>query len=365
MQHGQTREPEPPGDIPVRPSSPRASGSVDRRRGPQPGPGARLLDVARAAGVSQQTVSNVLNGRTGFSDETRRRVLAAATELDYSPNRAAQRLRSRRSQQIGLHLPAEQLTVRNTFSISFLRAATEAAEVAGQQLVVSTTPLDERSVKALVRSGVDGFLMCNVGEEDARPAVFAELGVPFALMGRLDPTLPQSCVDIDNVAAMAAVVDHLVERGHRRIGYVGYAAGRYWDAERLAGTLGRLRAHGLEILDDWLVTGATDTISAQVSARLRDGNLPDAVICSSDSLAILVHGAIGGAGLQPGLDVALTGFDGLTLPVDLDPPLTSVRLPVEAAATAVLELLLRQIEGEAAPTEGLVIPIDLAIGGTT
>jgi DNA-binding LacI/PurR family transcriptional regulator len=334
-------------------------------RGPQRGAGARLVDVARVAGVSPQTVSNVMGDRTGFTEETRKRVLAAAAELGYSPNRAAQRLRTRRSRQLGLHLPADQLTVRNTFSISFLRAATEAAEAAEHQLVVFTTPLEERAIKALVRSGVDGFILCNVSQHDGRPRLFTEMGLPFALMGRLDPSVPQSCVDIDNVAAMATVVDHLVARGCRTFGYVGYAGTEYWEHDRLTGTRAGLRHHGLELAEKWTVTGLPAVVGGLIGPRLLAGDTPDAVICGSDSLAVLVHGAAVRAGLEPGRDVALTGFDGLPLPVDLEPPLTSVRLPIEEAAAAVIDLLVRQIEGAAAPDRGLILPTSLKLGGTT
>lgn len=339
--------------------------STGKGRNHRPRPaGARLRDVALAAGVSQQTVSNVLGGRTGFTEETRRRVLAAAKELDYSPNRAAQRLRSSRSRQIGLHLPADQLTVRNTFSISFMRAVTGAAEAAGQQLVVFTHPLGGRSATPLLRAGVDGFVLCNVAEGDPRPHVLAEMGLPFALMGRLDPSLPQSCVDIDNTAAMIPLVDHLVAQRHRRFAYVGYDSSDYWEVDRLAGTVGRLRHHGLEIPEHWLVRGTTDTIGTLIESHLLAEDRPDAVICASDSLAIQAHGALNRADLRPGKDVALTGFDGLPLPIDLDPPLTSVRIPIDAVAASVIDLLVRQIEGETPPAQGLILPTDLALGGS-
>lgn len=339
-----------------------ASGRGNRSR--SRATGARLSDVASAAGVSQQTVSNVLNGRTGFTEETRRRVLAAARELDYSPNRAAQRLRSSRSRQLGLHLPADQLTVSNTFSISFLRAVIAAAEAAEQQLVVLTHPLGDRSATPLLRAGVDGFVLCNVAEGDPRPRALADMGLPFALMGRLEPTLPQCCVDIDNAAAMVPVVDHLVTQGHRRFAYVGYEGVQHWEVGRLTGTVDRLRHHGYELPDDWLVRGTPDTIAEPVRTHLLTGSPPDAVICASDSLAIRVHGALTNAGLRPGKDVALTGFDGLPLPIDLDPPLTSVRIPVEAIATSVIDLLIQQIEGEPAPPRGFIVPTELVVRGS-
>ncbi len=334
--------------------------------GPRRGRKARLADVALAAGVSQQTVSNVMGGRTGFTEATRLRVLEAAAELDYAPNRAAQRLRTHRSHQLGLHLPGRWLSVREPFAISFLRAATESAERAGQQLVVFTTPLQEQSVRDLVRSGVDGFVLCNVGDDDPRPKVFTELGVPFAIMGRLDSGLPQNCVDIDNAGSMGLVVDHLVERGRRKIAYVGYDSAFHADVERLEGARERLAHHGLSLPRRRVLTATADTAAERVTRRIlsRPG-VADAIICASDTLAVRVHGAMTKMGLKPGDDMALTGFDGFPLPFDLDPPLTSLRVPIDEATTAVIDLLLKRIDGLPLPVRGLIIPTELAVGGTS
>lgn len=324
-----------------------------------------MVDVAREAGVSAQTVSNVLGGRTGFTEETRQRVLVAASQLNYRPNRAAQGLRSHRSRQIGLHLPAAWISVREPFVISFFRATAEAAERAGQQLVVFANALEEESVRHLVRSGVDGFLLCGVGEDDPRPRIFTDLKVPFAIMGRLDPNLPQNSVDIDNVRAMAMVVDHLAERGHRRLAYVGYPNRFFAEEERLKGTLARVQTLGLELPPQWILRTDLDSVGDTVRDQLLSGERPDAVICSSDTIAVTVHAALTKAGLRPGRDVALTGFDAFQLPFDVEPRLTSVRMPIDEAATELLDLLLSLIEGERSTHQRLIVPTSLDLGGTT
>ncbi len=345
-------------------SSSERSGRGGARRGPAPGPGPTLADVARAAGVSPQTVSNVLGDRTGFTPQTRERVLQAVRDLNYAPNRNAQRLRSHRSGQIGLHLPGRWLSIREPFAISFLRSATEAAERAGQQLVVFTTPLDRESVAGLVRSGVDGFVLCNVGEEDPRPHIFSELGIPFALMGRVDPHLPQNSVDIDNAAAIGLAVDHLVETGRERFAYVGFDTDFYADHDRLAGASQRLRHHGFTLApEDTLITNV-DNVTDAVRALL-DRDQPDAIICAGDTLAIRVLDLLKKRGLTPGAEVALTGFDGLPLAFDLDPPLTTVRIPIDAATEEMTQLLLSRIAGAPEPEHGSIVAADLVIGGTT
>jgi DNA-binding LacI/PurR family transcriptional regulator len=325
----------------------------------------RIVDVAREAGVSAQTVSNVVNEREGYSEETRQRVLAAIERTGYRPNRAARNLRTRRSGQIGFHLPARHLNVRNSFSVNFLRAVIDAAERAGHQLVVFTHAIDAGTSSAgFVSSGVDGYILCNVDPGDLRPRLLVDAGIPFAVMGRIEPPLPQSWVDIDNAAAMAAVVDRLVGNGHRLFAYVGYDEPEYWNRDRLDGTEKRLAQHGLHIPERWLLKVDLETIRAEVSRRLLGGDRPEAVICGSDSLALVVHSLASQSGLTPGADIAITGFDALPLPIDIDPPLTSVAIPLTAAAEAIVRLVIGQIEGHPPPDHGIVLPTRLAIGGS-
>jgi len=232
-------------------------------------------------------------------------------------------------------------------------------------LVVFTHPVDDvLGDGALTTTGMDGFVLYVVDPADPRPRALADAGIPFALLGRTEPTVAQSWVDIDNAAAMADVVDHLVSLGHRTFGYVGYDEPEYWNRERLDGTRARLADHGLEIPERWLLMGSLTSTRTEVPGHLLGADRPSAVICASDSLAVVVHGAATHAGLTPGRDIAVTGFDALPLPIEVDPPLTSVALPIEAAADAVVRLVVAQIEGQPAPERGTILPTHLVIGGS-
>lgn len=333
-------------------------------QGARPRAKVRIGDVARDAGVSAQTVSNVLNDRGRFAAETRDRVLAAVERTGYRPNRAARQLRTQRSHLLGVHVPAAHLSPRNTFSISFLREVIAAADRVDHQLVVFTMSMDdEHLAEGLAATGVDGFLLYNVGTADPRPQVFARLGVPFAVFGRLPPGQAPSWVDIDNAQAMHAVVDHLVARGHRTFGFVGYDDPEYWNHERLSGARARLAAHGLAFGEQWFVLGDFEQVEAAADRLLGPGR-PDAIICSSDSLATVVHMLAVGRGLVPGVDVAITGFDGLPLPVELHPGLTSVVLPVAEVAAMLLQIVIGQVEGGPPPVSGRIVPTGLHIGGS-
>ncbi len=323
----------------------------------------RIVDVAREAGVSPMTVSNVVNERPLVAEETRRRVLAAIERTGYRPHRAAVSLRTRRSLQLGLHVPRQHLSAVNAFSVTFMAAVIESAERHGRQLVVLTHTLEGDGLdRTLTTTGVDGFVLFNVDPVDPRPRALADAGIPFAVFGRTAPDLPQTWVDIDNAAAMADVARHLLVRGHRRVAYVGFDEPEYWNAERLRGARETLAAGGVDIPPQWLL--AVDAASAPraVADQLLDGDRPDAIICASDSLALVVLAQAARLGIRVGADVAVTGFDALPLPVVVEPVLTSVEMPLTAAADACVRTVIALAEGEPGPREGAILPTRLRLG---
>jgi DNA-binding LacI/PurR family transcriptional regulator len=325
---------------------------------------ARVGDVARAAGVSAQTVSNVMNGRGRFTEETRQRVLAAAERLDYVPNRSARNLRLQRSKQLGIHMSGQDLDVRNPFTINFLRALIQAGEALDHQIVVFTHHRDTPPVpRDFTGRGVDGFVLCNCGPDDPRPAILSELGIPFALMGRTASHLPQTWVDIDNVAAMGQLVDYLVDKGHRTFGYVGYSDDSYWTIDRLAGVRKRLAHHGLALREsDIVLTGSLDRVAPGVRRMLARKRRPSAVIHGSDSLAVQTYEAAEQLGLVVGRDIALAGFDAVDQPAPLDPLLTSVRLPVHEGAERVVARVVEEIENGPTGKPGALMETGISVG---
>jgi DNA-binding LacI/PurR family transcriptional regulator len=243
-----------------------------------------INDVARLANVSRQTVSNVLNNRTGYSEDTRNRVLRAIEELDYQPHRAARSLRSQRTMQLGYHMPGEQLAAENAFVLGFIQALVRAAAHRGHHVLVFTERDDELEVfrELVAIRGVDGFVLSGSRIDDARARFLHQAGVPFAMFGRTAPGLPQTWVDTDGVAATAAVVDYLAERGHEAFAYVGYEAKNYWDVERLEGFRKGLADNGLRVPESAIVQGATlETARAGVLRLLARKRRPTAIVTGS------------------------------------------------------------------------------------
>lgn len=327
----------------------------------------RIGDVAKVAGVSPQTVSNVVNNRGGFTQATRRRVLAAVAQTGYRPNRAARQLRTNRTRQIGFSLEGSNLDARNLFTISLLKETVDAARPSGHRVSVFTCePGDVEAFEHIARAGeVDAFVFANTTPGDFRTSVLSALGIPFVAMGRTTPHEPQTWIDIDNRAAMASLVDYLAAKGHTRFAYVGYPGLQHWNVERLDGVRTRLGNHDLVLADDRILLGSYERVAEAIDPILTEpvGRRPTAFITSSDTMAVLVTRRAQALHLTVGRDVAVTGFDGGLLDWIVDPSLTTVRIPVKKVAQAIIARMLRELEG---PTSdpGELIPTELVVGGS-
>jgi DNA-binding LacI/PurR family transcriptional regulator len=326
-----------------------------------------INDVARLAQVSRQTVSNVLNNRTGYSEETRNRVLRAIEELDYQPHRAARSLRSQRTMQLGYHMRGEEMAAENAFVLGFIQALVRAAADRGHHVLVFTEVDDELEVfrELVAIRGVDGFILSGSRVDDPRARYLQEAGVPFAMFGRLAPDLPQAWVDTDGVAATGSAVDYLVERGHEAFAYVGYEAVNYWDVERLEGFRKGLADHGIRVAERSIIQGRTlEAVHGDVLRLLGRKRRPTAIVTSSDVLAAVVVNAAKSLGLRLGEDVAVTGFDGGFVQRLTEPVLTSVRIPVDRIAAELIGRCLREIDEGPTNAGGLVVPTEIARGGS-
>ncbi|TDC75810.1 LacI family transcriptional regulator [Micromonospora sp. KC606] len=358
--------------------APQPDGAVRRDHTPQvsaanrpnarPRKRATMADVARLAGVSQTTVSFVINERpgSGIPEETRQRVLSAVRDLGFQPNRQARNLRTRRTHQLGFHISGEQLDFHNVFAVSFLQPLLREAERRGYHLLVFTAGDDvvERLAELVAGHSVDGFVITDSSIDDPRVRYLAGAGMPFASFGRTETSLPQSWVDVDNAAGIGAMVDHLVAKGHERIAYVGPSRSGYWFTERLEGFRARMKRHGLAVPPSWLVRADAGQAEAAVWRLLRARRRPTAVVTAGDALAVEAIRSVRAAGLEVGRDVAVTGFDGGPLQWLTDPPLTTVRLPFEQAAAVLVERCLREIEEGPTKEPGQFLPTEILVGGS-
>jgi LacI family transcriptional regulator len=326
--------------------------------------------VARAAAVSRQTVSNVLNGSGRVGDAARARVLAAVEALGYQPHHGARSLRSRRTRQFAYVMPRMQLLPGNYIMQQFLQSLAAACALRSYSLVVVVPEGDPRDeMRRLIASrSVDAFVLSELQQDDARVKLLADARMPFACFGRTGPELPQNWVDIDNRGAVVAAVEHVLARGYGRIAYVGYRTLSYWDAERAAGFRDGLAANGISadqagmlLVDD---ASACGKIRSLLSAG-RPELWPDAIVTSSDRLAGVVYSVAAEFGLRIGQDLAVTGFDGSAAAALMHPRLTTVAIPVDDIARQVVARALRQLDHGASQEPGEVVPATLRLGEST
>lgn len=325
------------------------------------------MDVARAAGVGKSTVSNVLNGSGRVGEAARARVLEMADQLGYRPHHGARSMRSRRSMQLAYLMPPIQLEPTNLIMMQFMQSLlTAAAQQHYRVLVVAQDGDPGGDIRSLVAGrSVDGFVLSELWPGDRRPELLAELGMPFACFGRTRPGLPQPWADIDNTAAEAQAVRHVVERGYTRPGYVGYASDSYWDLDREAGFRAGLARCGISGAGAGLIrVGDNADARAEIREFISSAR-PDAVLTGSDKLAFAVYGVAAELNLRVGRDLAVVGFDGSVGGELLHPQLTSVVIPVEDIARRVVGRALRQIENGQDSGPGEIVGTWLREGEST
>jgi DNA-binding LacI/PurR family transcriptional regulator len=326
-------------------------------------PGVTISEVAAAAGVSRQTVSNVLKAPERVAAETAARVRQAIDELGYRPNRAAQNLRERASRCIGLKMVSPS-GVSNLLD-RFLHALTEAAAFAGYHVLLFAAADDELATyEDLIRTGtVDGFVLFDVEVGDVRLPWFARRGIPFVCFGRPRGQCGERFrwVDVDGAYGVARAVDHLVARGHRRIAYLGWPEGNGFGDERRAGWEEAARRHGLDVGRLAGTSAETVTAAASTAARLLSRpEPPTAFACGSDTFAVGARLA-GGTGADGRPNVEVVGFDDSAAAMLMSPPMSSVRQPLAEVARRVVALLIEELRGADGPPEGVVLRPELVI----
>jgi DNA-binding LacI/PurR family transcriptional regulator len=305
-----------------------------------------VTDVANAAGVSRQTVSNVLNAPDVVRPDTRERVERAIADLGYRPHASARRLRTRKSSTIGIRLYPFAGGISGAVLDRYVHALTENAAQRGMRILLYTarSPDDEIEQFRHLTDGadVDAFVLTSTFHGDARTGWLLAHDVPFATFGRPwgDDDLgdPQHLwVDVDGAAGTAAATRHAIEVGRRRIAFLGWPSPSGTGDDRARGWSETLAAHGRS--SDGLRWSVEDDLTAAraLMARRLDGSgpVPDAVVCASDSLALGAHLAAMAAGID---DLLVIGFD--NTPVSEALGLSSVEQRPEDVAAGTLDLLM-------------------------
>ena len=302
-----------------------------------------VSDVAEVAGVSRQTVSNVLNTPEIVRPETRERVQEAISRLGYRPHASARRLRTRRSSTIGVRLDPGTDGMSGSLLDRFLHALVERADRSGLRVLLYTAADEDAEIAVFERlldgADVDALVLTSTHYGDRRIPWLVEHDVRFVTFGRPwgehDMTdRSHRWVDVDGRSGVATATRDLLERGFRRIAFLGWPAGSGTGDDRRAGWRDAMRAAGVpdDELDALDLAVDEDPHDSSVGGRAvaTIAPVPDAVVCASDFLAL-------GARLALGAAVPVIGYD--DTPVARALGFASVAQPLEEVAAAVLELL--------------------------
>jgi DNA-binding LacI/PurR family transcriptional regulator len=329
-----------------------------------------LADVAQHAGVSRQTVSNAVNNPDLLRPTTLVRVQAAIAELGYSPNRAARNLRTQASHLIGLRFSPAQEGTANALMDRFVHTLVETSPTAGYHvLLFAGDPIDpEVGYDELVRSNaVDAFVVTDTYLGSPQVPWLIGRGIPFVAFGRPwdHDESSHPWIDVDGAAGAAMATEHLLDRGHQRIAWIGWRRDSRIGEDRRSGWLRAMHDRGLSTTG--LASRVEDSVwsGSEATAVLLDEAHPTAFVCASDTLAMGVFHTLNHRGLRPGHDLAVVGFDDSQVAQVVPPGLTSVRQPLEQVALEVVRALEGLLGHPRRTSKGVLLTPTLTVRGSS
>jgi LacI family transcriptional regulator len=323
--------------------------------------------VARAAGVSQSTVSRALRGDPRVREETRRRVDAAARRLGYVPNSLAAGLVSRSTRTVAVVVS----DLANPFFPALLTPVYDELQLMGYRVVLFTErtdiPTGQETLRRLLDRSIDGVLVTTATLDSRFSAELQQRGLPIVLLNRYIDAMDVDRVVSDNRGGAVIGGRHLIELGHRRIAMIGGPDHVLCCRARLDGHRSALEAAGLS---------PDDTLIVRTDLTLEDGHTaavellgrsprPTAIFTCNDLQALGVYRAARSLGVRIPADLSVIGFDDLPIAALVHPALTTVRQPLTEMAAAATELALALGRGEKTPQIGLELATSLTVRDST
>ncbi|MFR9731740.1 LacI family DNA-binding transcriptional regulator [Saccharopolyspora sp. MS10] len=310
-----------------------------------------IKDVAERAGVSVATVSNSLNRPDRVSVSTRARVLAVIEELGYVRSESARQLRAGHSRMLALLV----LDMANPFFVDVARGVEAVAREEGLGVMLCNSGQDPEAealyLSLFAEQRVRGVLVTPADVTGANLDSLRRQGIPSVFVDRKVSSEQACSVAVDDVAGGALAVRHLVERGHRRIGFLTGPASLPQCRDRRAGALAALREAGLdEEALSVLEVPALDVASGRDAGERLLGlpSAPTAVFCANDLLALGLLQALFAAGVRVPEEVSLVGYDDIEFAAAAAVPLTSVRQPAFRIGRKAAELVLDETDRDRA-----------------
>lgn len=331
-----------------------------------------LEEVAKLAGVSRSTVSRVVNQHPNVRPEVRERVWEVIRKTGYQPHAAARSLATRRTRVIGLIIPQAVTTLfTDPYFPILIRGIADACNAHNYHLMLSlfsrrrvqeSRARQDLLYQQVLRSRyLDGVVVSSAPLDDLIFPRLLEDGVPFVLIGRYSHERA-SYVDVDNVVGARMAVEHLLRLGHERVATITGPLNMCAGQDRLEGYRQALAARGIPVDEDLIAEGDFTEQGGQAAMRRLLPHRPTAVFAASDMMAVGAIKVLREAGLRVPEDVAVVGFDDIPLASMVEPPLTTVRQPIEQLGSMAVELLVSLMENPGEETvHRVVLPTELVI----
>ncbi len=319
-----------------------------------------IVDVAKKAGVSFKTVSRVLNSEQSVTEATRKKVLAAANDLDYRINLSARALRSGRSTFIGLFFH----NASRAYVGDIQAGAVRECRRSGYHLIVEDQITSIDSVASLLRQTELAGVVLTPPLSDNIPLMdfLIEKGVPFVRI-EADSQCPSADQDfrvsIDNEEAAFKLTSYLIEQGHERIGFISGNPGYSVSKLRLMGYKKALAAHDINLDETLILSGdfSYDSAVAPAKALLTLPDRPTAIFAANDDMAAAVLGVAAQQNIQVPDQLSVAGFDNTQTASVVYPKLTTVLQPIIPMAQKAVELLISR--EQQTPPEAVVLPYEI------
>jgi LacI family transcriptional regulator, galactose operon repressor len=325
-----------------------------------------MKEVATLAGVSLATVSRVVNDDGKVRPDLAEKVREAVALLGYRRDLTATNLRRADRQSASLGLVFDD--VANPFHASLLRGVESVARTRGVLPLVGSSdedPARERELaEAFLSRRVDGLIVVPAGRDHSYLRAEREAGVALVFVDRPPAFIDADCVLSDNAGGASAATAHLIERGHRRIGFLGDRTHIFTAAERLRGYREALSGHGIPYDPSLVRMDLHESAAASAAvAELMEGDQPPTALFSAQNLITIgTVQRLRALGLHR--EVAVVGFDDLTLADAVEPGLTVVAQDPHELGRLTAELLFARLDGDNGPTRRVEVPTTLIERGS-
>ena len=323
-----------------------------------------LLDVAKHAGVSRATASLIVRGSSEITEKTRNKVLKSMQELGYVYDRVAANMRSNKTSTVGLIIT----DIANPFYSELLRGVHNSLDESGYSVFLGTTfDIDAKQQKLLstmLEHRVGGLILCPVSDSSAETIErIKQLDIPLVLSVRELENVEADYVGIDYVVGAQMAVNHLIQKGHRRIAFLGGFSGSTAWKKRKEGYCNALIQAGIELDDSLIIESDITREGGKDAVRkvILNHEPPTAVFCFNDFVA---HGVILGlsdAGLRPGKDLAVVGFDNVPEASLYNPPLTTVSSYARLIGSQAASLLHQRIQNREREQQRIILHPELVV----